>query len=741
MAYWRDEGPRRRDTASHPGVVTPSGVTTSARPPATHGKPVKDSLHGVDLVDNYRWLEGDNANPDRMGQVTPEVASWTEAQNRYTREVLDGLPGRAALEARMRPLMQVGSVTAPTVRANRYFFFRREGTQNQPVLYVREGRHAVDRALIDPTTLDATGLTAIEWASPSPNGKVLAYGTYRAGDENTTLHLLDIDTGTADPFEIPGKTQSPDWLPDSSGFVYQNLADPTDPYSAQILFHRLGTDRLADALVIRQFTKAENEKLATTWGPFATLSHDGRWLVLGYWVDTLSNDTWLVDFHAFRRTGRVVKTVVSVGVPGQAVGTVVGDTLFLQTTKGAPNGRVIAVPVTSPDQAHWRDVVPERPDTVVQAAGFARGLVAVTFLRNAANVVEVFDPQGRPVGAIAQPGLGSSTLAVEEDRTDAFLTFTSFNYPTTIYHVDLTDPTASPVLWERPEVPVDPSTVEVEQVWYPSKDGTKVSMFLVHKRGLARNGRTPTILSGYGGFNISETPGFAATLFQWFDDGGLYALPNLRGGGEYGDAWHEAGMLGRKQNVFDDFIAAAEWLIANAYTDADHLAVSGGSNGGLLTGAVVTQRPDLCRAALVLVPLLDMLRYQHFLMARYWVPEYGSSEDRDQFKFLLAYSPYQHVVQGTKYPAVFLTAGEHDSRVHALHARKMAAALQAATASDPGEQPVLLWVDREAGHGQGKPLSLRIRDVVDQRLFEMWQLGMLTEPRETADRPPIAPPT
>jgi prolyl oligopeptidase len=721
--------------------VTPGGVRTSARPPATRVHPSSDRLHGLDLVDNYRWLEGDNADPDRMGQVTPEVASWTAAQNQYTRAVLDGLPGRAALEARMRPLMQVGSVTAPTVRANRYFFFRRERTENQPVLYVRDGVRGADRALIDPTGLDATGLTTIEWASPSPNGTLLAYGTYRAGDENTTLRLLDVDSGAVGPLEIPGKTQAPDWLPDNSGFVYQHLANPTDPYSARILLHRLGTDRSADALVMRQFTKAEHETLATTWGPFSTLSHDGRWLVLGYWVDTRSNDTWLVDFDAFRRTGRVVKTVVSVGVTGQAVGTVVGDTLFLQTTKGAPNGRVVAAPVATPDESHWRDVVPERPDAVVQAVGFARGLITVTSLRNAANVVEVFDPDGRSLGALAQPGIGSSSLAAEEDRTDAFLTFTSFNYPTTIYHVDLTDPTASPVRWAQPEVPVDPSTVEVDQVWYPSKDGTKVSMFLVHKKGLTRNGRTPTILSGYGGFNISETPGFAATLFQWFEDGGLYALPNLRGGGEYGDAWHEAGMLGRKQNVFDDFIAAAEWLIANAYTTADRLAVYGGSNGGLLTGALVTQRPDLCRAALMLVPLLDMLRYQYFLMARYWVPEYGSAEDADQCTYLLAYSPYQHVVKGLRYPAVFLTAGEHDSRVHALHARKMAAALQAATASDPGDQPVLLWVDQEAGHGQGKPLNLRIRDVVDQRIFAMWQLGMLTAPRETGDRPPRAPPT
>jgi len=349
----------------------------------------------------------------------------------------------------------------------------------------------------------------------------------------------------------------------------------------------------------------------------------------------------------------------------------------------------------------------------------------VTYLKNAANVVEVFDHTGRSLGPVTQPGIGSAGVATEEDRRDGFLTFTSFNYPTSIFHVDLTKPSAPGDLWAQPPVPVDPATVQVEQVWYPSKDGTKVSMFLVHKKGMAKNGRTPTLLYGYGGFNINMTPAFSAPRFQWFDAGGIYAVPNLRGGGEYGDAWHAGGMLEHKQNTFDDFIAAAEWLIGNNYTDAPHLAIYGGSNGGLLTGTLVTQRPDLFRAAVVAVPLLDMLRYQDFLMARYWVPEYGTAENAEQFKYLSAYSPYQHVKPGTKYPAVFLTAGEHDTRVHASHARKMAAALQAATTSDPAEEPVLLWVDREAGHGQGKPLNLQLRDVVDQRLFMMWQLGML----------------
>jgi prolyl oligopeptidase len=698
---------------------------TSALPPPTRVEPVTDELHGAAIVDAYRWLEGDSSDPANAGRVTPDVAAWTDAQNRYTREVVDNLPGRAALEARLRPLMEIGSVTAPRVRSDRYFFTKREGAQNQAIVYWRQGLDGETRTLIDPAAIDATGLTTVEWFSPSPDGRLLAYGTYRAGDENTVLHLLEVDSGKTLPLQIPNKTQAPDWLPDGSGFVYQNLEDARDPYSGQVMFHRMGQDVSRDVVLFRQFTRAENAKLATTWGPFGTLSRDGRSLVLGYWTDTKSNDLWLVDFQDFLHTGRVVRRTVSVGEPGSAFGTVIDGTLILQTTKGAPNGRVVSAKAAAPDSANWRDLVPAREDAVIDAVSFGRGALAINYLKNASNVVEVFDLAGTPRGVLNLPGIGSTSVAAEEDRTDGFLTFTSFNHPTSIFHVDLANPGAEATLWQQPDVPVDPTNVQVEQVWYPSKDGTRVSMFLVHRKGLEKNGAIPTVLWGYGGFNVSYTPAFTATLFQWFEDGGLFALPNLRGGGEYGERWHEAGMLEQKQNTFDDFIEAAEWLVANGYTTPEKLAIQGGSNGGLLTGAALTQRPDLFRVAFVQVPLLDMLRYQQFLMARYWVPEYGSAEDPSQFGFLRAYSPYHNVKPKTPYPAVFLTAGEHDTRVHALHARKMAALLQASTTSDPSEKPVLLWVDREAGHGQGKPLNLRLRDVVDQRIFAMWQLGML----------------
>ena len=695
------------------------------KPPATRVVPVREVVHGVEIVDDYRWLEGDNSKPDQMGAMTPEVSAWIDAQNEHTRSVLGALPGRQQVEDRLRPLMEIGSVSAPRMRGNRYFYSEREGTQNQPIVYWREGYKGERRVLIDPAQLDPSGLTAVPWFSPSHDGKLVAYGSYRAGDENTVLHLLEVDSGKLLPLEIPGRTEAPDWLPDGSGFVYHNLADVKNPYSGQIEFHRLGSDPKSDAQLFRQLTPQEDAKLATTWGPFGGLSRDGRWLELGYSTGTRSNDLWFADFEKYRATGKLEKVELLRGKSGNASGPIVGDTLYLQTKVGAPNGQVVAIDLRRPAEKDWKVLVPERADAVVEAVSVAKGILVVEYLAHAASRFELFGLDGRALGELKLPGIGSAGLSTEEDRTEAYLSFTSFNYPTTIFRVDLAKPQAEPELWARPAVPVDPTTVEVEQVWYPSKDGTQVSMFLAHKKGLPRDGNTPTLLSGYGGFGISETPVFAATLFQWYELGGVYAVPNLRGGGEYGDAWHEAGMLVHKQNVFDDFAAAAQWLVVNRITSPARLAIAGGSNGGLLTGAALVQHPEMFGAVISAVPLLDMLRYQNFLMARYWVPEYGSAEDASQLAFLRAYSPYHNLDATRRYPAVMLTAGEHDSRVHFSHACKMAAALQAIAARQEHPTPVLLWVDREAGHGQGKPLNLRLRDAADQRIFLMWQLGLL----------------
>jgi prolyl oligopeptidase len=695
--------------------------------PPTPARPVTDQVHGVEIVDAYRWLEG-----DEHGRMTPEVASWTDAQNAHTRSVLDNLPGRAELESRLRELMEVGTVSAPTMRGNRYFYSRREGNQNQAIHYVREGHDGTSRILLDPNTLDEQGLVTVSWTAPNHDGTLLAFGMFRAGDENSTLYVMNVDSGVWLADEIPGKVGGVSWLPDSSGFFYRNLADIENPYSAQVRFHTLGTHHRQDPILFEQYKEGP---LATTYGPYAYADRECRWLILGYFTSTRNNDLWVIDLDRWFSTGgpqgagEFIKRDIIIGEDARSYGPVIGDTLFLNTTFDASNGRVFAVNLAADDpsdRSQWREVIPEQEDAVLRSLSVASGLLVADYESNAASDIRIFSTDGQPRGSLELPTIGSASIATEEDRTEAFLSFTSFSTPRSIYRVDLNEPRQR-TLWERPDVPVDPSIVEVKQVWFDSRDGTRVPMFVIHRKGLELNGDNPTILYGYGGFNISQRPFFAATLFPWFEAGGVYAVANLRGGGEFGAAWHRAGTLENKQNVFDDFIAAAEWLIENRYTNPTRLAISGGSNGGLLVGAAITQRPELFAAAISGVPLLDMIRYEHFLMARYWNPEYGTAEDPEHFRWLLAYSPYHNVKPGTPYPAVFFTTGENDMRVHPMHARKMAALMQASTASDPVERPILLWVDRDAGHGAGKPLHLRIRDVADGRMFMMWQLGMLDD--------------
>lgn len=696
---------------------------SAAEMPKTEQKVVKDTIHGVEVVDPFRWLEG-SAAPELKAPdpaLDAKVSAWTDAQNAYTRQVLESLPGRKELEARLRPLMEVGSVLAPEWRLNRYFVWKREGNQRQYIIYVQDGSSGSPRILLDPNTLDKDGLIAPSFTQPNHDGKLMAFGLYRSGDENTICYVMNVDSGEWLADEIQGKVGNIQWMPDSSGFFYERLADLKNPYSGQIKYHKLGTHPRQDKLLFEQYKEGP---LSTTWGPWATVSHDGRWMILGYWTGTDSNDLWVVDLDRWFRSGEFVKKDIVVGKDATFSGTAVGNILYMQTSLDAPNGQVIAVDLTDPVPAKWKVVIPEKKDAL-QNVSVSRSFLVADYLKNAATEIELIAFDGTSKGKMKLPGIGSAEVSSREDRDEAFLTFTSFNEPTSVYRVHLG--TDQRELWARPAVPVDPAGVEVKQVVYSSKDGTRIPMFIVHRKGLKLDGNNPTILSGYGGFSIAQSPAFSASLFQWYEAGGVYALPSLRGGGEFGEEWHRAGMLEKRQNVFDDFIAAAEWLMANKYTRPQRLAIYGGSNGGLLTGGALVQRPELFGAVISAVPLLDMLRYQNFLMAKYWVPEYGSAEDKAHFEFLRRYSPYQNVKPGTKYPAVFLTAGENDSRVHALHARKMAALLQSASGSDQKEKPVLLWVDRSAGHGQGKPLDLKIRDMADQRIFLMWQLGMLKE--------------
>ena len=698
--------------------------------PSTRADAAVELLRGQEIVDAYRWLEGDNRDPERMGQLTPEVAAWTDAQNAHTRTLLDALPGRAALEERLVPLLEAGSVSAPAVAAGRYFHARRAGQQPQPVWYWREGPHGEDRVLIDPALLDDSGLTTVSWATPSPDGRLVAWGSYVAGDGNTTLRLRVVDSGEDLALTIPNRVSAVTWLPDASGFVYSHRRVADDPYSGRVMFHRLGSDPADDAVLMRQFTAEEHPELATTWGPFGTLSADGGWLVLGYFTGTRGNDLWVADFAHYLVSGELALREVAIGEDGWAFGYPAGDRLFLHTVDGSPNGRVDVVDLATGERSV---LVPERADAALEdpldvgAVWVGGNRLAVNYVRGGVSEIAVFDLDGTPLGELRLPGPGTVRLAIRPGATEAFVSFQSFNLPQTVLRADLATPGSLPETWAAPDLPVDPAAIEVHQHWYESRDGTRVGLFVAHRRGLELDGERPTILSGYGGFGVSVTPYFDEALIPWFEDGGVYAVAQVRGGGELGAAWHEAGMLRNKQNVFDDFIAAAEWLQANGYTRPDRLAIRGGSNGGLLTGAVAVQRPDLIGAALVLVPLLDMLRYQEFLMGRYWIPEYGSAEDPAMFPSLLAYSPYHNVREGVRYPAILLTAGENDTVTHPMHARKMAARLQAVARELEDARPVLLWVDREAGHGSGKPLAVRLRDAADQQGFLRWQLGM--EPR------------
>jgi len=715
-------------------------LNAHAAPPETEKRPYTYTLHGVSIEDPYHWLEGSDAPeadaPDPA--LDAAVGEWTDAQNAYTRSVLDALPNRAEFAAELEKLLSLDAWGIPRMGGDRLFYSLRRGNQAQPVLYMQPlppdeqapGSRPAEaggprdepepRVLLDVNALDPSGLLALAWFRPSPDGRYVAFGTYHSGDENTTARILETETGRWLDDEIPGRVDAVDWLDDGRTFVVRRLSDPDNPYSGQILLHELGRDLADDPVLFEQYTEGP---LATTWGPYPLVSRDGRWLVLIYYTGTDSNDVWFYDLDEWRETGELVRRDLLVGVEALTEdGFIVGDRFYALTTHGASNKRVLAFDLASDAPAEFEELIPARDDAVIVDIEPAPGRIVVDYLADAYSRIEVFGLDGRRIGEVELPGIGSASILTHPDRDTAWLSFETFSEPRGIYRVDLA--ARRTALWRKPELGIETPEVTVRQVRHRSYDGTEVPMFLVHRAGLALDGDNPTILYGYGGFDISMTPEFLAAWQPWLARGGVYAIANLRGGGEYGADWHRAGMLERKQNVFDDFHAAAEYLIEQGYTRPERLGIRGGSNGGLLTGAAITQRPELFSAAIVQVPLLDMLRYQHFLMARYWVGEYGSAENPDQFEFIRAYSPYHNVRPGTRYPATLLTAGENDSRVHPLHARKMAAALQAATSADPAEKPILLWVDRETGHGQGKPLEIRIREATDLLVFMASQLGL-----------------
>ncbi len=696
-----------------PAALVPPAAAVAADPPPTERRPLVETIHGFEIRDDYRWLEP-------LESESEPVRSWTTQQNDWTRSMLDALPWRSELESRLSELMQVGSVSAPVMRGTRYFYTERRGDQNQPVLYVRNGPDGEPRTLLDVNGLDDEGLYALDWFVPSPDGRHVAFGLSYAGDEMTVLHLMETATGEWLSDEIPGKIRFGGWAPTGDAFLYGKLQDPDDAYSRGWHFHVVGRHHRHDPLLYLQ----EDPSVI----PGALLSDDGRWIVLQLFQGWAKQDLYAYDAVDWLEDGEAERITIAEGLDARVSPMeVIGDTLYFFTTHEAPKGRLLAADLRDPTPESWRTVIPAREDAVLQGVSLAGPVFVARYEVDASTRMELWTPGGERVGELELPGLGTASISTERDRTEAFLAYESFNEPESIYRLDVL--TGERALWERPKVPVDPEAIVVRQEFATSADGTRVPMFIVHRRDLEPDGDVPTLMYGYGGFNISITPSFTATRFPWLEAGGIYVSVNLRGGGEYGEAWHRGGMLENKQNVYDDLYAAAEHLIAEGYTSPEHLAVLGGSNGGLLTGVAATQRPDLWAAAVSAVPLLDMVRFPQFLMARFWVPEYGDPTRPEDLAWILDYSPYHNVVPGRQYPAMLITAGENDNRVHPMHARKMAALLQQASGNDHAEDPVLLWVDRDGGHGAGKPLSLRIRDRADIWSFVMWQTGMKPGPR------------
>jgi prolyl oligopeptidase len=673
--------------------------------PNTASHDVTDTLHGETIIDPYRWLENGDS---------PETREWTERQNAFTEAYLSRFAGRPKIRERLEHLLAIGVLGTPTPAHGRYFYLRRDGMQNHPVLYSRDGTAGEDREVVNPNALNPAGTTALDWYYPSLDGRLLAYGLSENGTEQSVLHVLDVEQGRLLEDRIPRtRAASLAWLPDGLGFYYTRYPAPgdvppgEDPYHRAVYFHQLGTDPASDQLV---YQPREKE-----FWPGVSLSPDGRWLLISVSRTFDETDLYIRDLVSQGPLLPVVENLSAL-FDGQ----VAHGRLFLRTNLGAPTYRLYTVRPEQPEQNNWQEIVTPRADAVLENVTVAGNRLALSYLEQASSRLRLTDLDGRPVQEIRLPALGSLFgVTAEWDGEELFYGFSSYTVPPSVYRVDLGS--GESALWRRVDAELDPAGYIVQQVHYASRDGTRISMFVVHRDGLLLNGTNPTYLTGYGGFNISMTPAFSRSLLLWLEHGGVLAIPNIRGGGEYGESWHQSGILGSKQNSFDDFIGAAEWLIRQRYTRPARLAAAGGSNGGLLVGAVLTQRPELFRAVLIQVPLLDMLRYHHFLIARLWIPEYGSADDPAQFRWLHSYSPYHHVQDGRAYPAVLLATAESDTRVDPMHARKMAARLQAATSA---ERPILLRLESRAGHGAGKPLSKLLDELTDSWTFVFSELGV-----------------
>ena len=665
-------------------------------PPLTRSDGTVETIHGVSVADPYRWLEDQNS---------PETRAWIEAQNACTQSELKRLPGNEGIAKRLTELIKVDTTGLPSKRGGRYFYSKRAAGRDLFVLYMRRGT-GPEEVLVDPASLSADHTTSVELYGLSEDGKLVAYGVRKGGEDEVSVHLIDTDTRKELPDTLPrALLTGVSFKSDDSGFYYSKLTND----GFRVYYHAMGTSAEQDTKIF-----------GDGYGPdkiiWVDIPENGRYLLVmvRYGSACQKSEIYFQDIALAGPITPVVKNIDSC-----FQGEIAGDTLYMETNWEAPNWRVLSVPLRNPAQENWKEIIPESESRLADFRMIG-GRIIAQYSHNAASELKVFEADGKAAGNIALPALGDVREITGRWRDpEAFLSFQSFAIPATIYRCDVSQHALA--VWAKPGVPVDASEFEVKQIWYESKDKTRVPMFLFYKKGLKLDGSNPALMTAYGGFDLSETAEFRDDAVVWAEHGGVFAMPNLRGGGEFGEDWHRAGMLEKKQNVFDDFFAAAEWLIANHYTSAQRLSITGRSNGGLLMGAAMTQRPDLFGAVVCGYPLLDMVRYQKFLVARFWVPEYGSPDDPKQFPFLYAYSPYHHVKKGRKYPAVLFITGDSDTRVAPLHARKMAAEMQAAQG---GDKPILLMYDTKLGHSEGRPVGKIIEEETNELQFLFAQVGI-----------------
>ncbi|MDZ8025214.1 MAG: prolyl oligopeptidase family protein [Nostoc sp. DedQUE11] len=670
--------------------------------PSSHKSNQVDNYHGNVVTDAYRWLE----DPD-----SPETRTWIESQNQVTFGYLGEIPTREKIKQRLTKLWDYEKYSIPFKEGEQYFYFKNDGLQNQSVLYTLKSLDTEPRVLLDPNKLSEDGTVALSGLSISEDGKLLAYGISTSGSDWQEWKVRDIETGEDLQDYLKWiKFSGASWTHDRQGFFYSRYDEPNEKtrledvnYYQKLYYHQLGKPQSEDVLIYHRPDQKE-------WGFSGGVTEDGRYLIISVWLGTDSKN--LVFYKDLTNPNAEVVELINEFEADYSFIDNDGSVFYFRTDLNAPRGRLIAIDTNKPAPENWQEIIPQSAETL-ESVGILNNQLVADYLKDAHSQIKIFDLKGEFIREVELPGLGSAGgFGGKRYDTETFYNFTSFTIPGTIYRYDMV--TGKSEVFRAPKVDFNPDDYETKQVFYHSKDGTRVPMFITHKKGIKLDGNNPTYLYAYGGFNASMTPGFSVSLLVWMEMGGVYAMPNLRGGGEYGEEWHQAGMKEKKQNVFDDFIAAAEWLIANKYTKTEKLAIAGGSNGGLLVGACMTQRPYLFGAALPAVGVMDMLRFHKFTIGWAWTAEYGSPDNPEEFPALYAYSPLHNLKPDTAYPATLITTADHDDRVVPAHSFKFAAALQA---NHAGDAPVLIRIETKAGHGAGKPTAKIIEEAADKWAF------------------------